>query len=155
MAHALSRWLNDQLAAYHYTVAELAEKAQISRTYVYKLLNDERTYLPQMPSSALLAGLADAFPDVDEALVRSIALQATGASDNPAASTEDLTEVVTKIPTGLLLAELARRDAMLRDAVQALADELDQVNYDRDNINALLHTPENENRRHARRRKTP
>ncbi|WP_237112609.1 helix-turn-helix domain-containing protein [Mycobacteroides abscessus] len=154
MAHALSRWLNDQLAAYGYTVAELADKAQISRTYVYKLLNDERPYLPQMPSPALLTGLANAFPDVDEALVRSIALQATGGTDNPTASTEDLTELVTKIPTGLLLAELARRDAMLRDAVNALADELDQVNYDRDNINALLNTSENNNRRHARRRKT-
>lgn len=153
MAHALSRWLNDQVAAYGYTVAELADKAQISRTYVYKLLNDERPYLPQMPSPALLAGLAEAFPDVDEALVRSIALQATGASANPAAGSEDMTELVTKIPTGLLLAELARRDAMLRESVAALAEELDQVNYDRDNINALLHT-ENNKKRHTRRRKT-
>lgn len=103
--HEYRRFIQAELDARGWKPAELARRSRLHRQLIWKILNDERDHLGQMPDEstmeALAAGLGISVDRVRTAAARSL----SGYTDDGAPITTDL----KKVPIDALLGEIRRR----------------------------------------------
>jgi transcriptional regulator with XRE-family HTH domain len=121
--HALRRFIQSELDTRGWQARDLVKASGLSKQLVSNFLNDDRDVLPQLPRTATLEALAQAF-NVTTAHVTTVAVEALGIPDVQAPA---VVHQIQDVDDEVLLRELLRR-AIERDGVspvRAVAESQD------------------------------
>jgi transcriptional regulator with XRE-family HTH domain len=105
MAHEYRRFVERELDARGWNQAELVRRSGLHRQLVWKILNDERDNLGQMPDDTTLEGIARGFGIPADRVRTAAARSLVGYVDDGHPIATDVRDV----PTDVLLEELRRR----------------------------------------------
>lgn len=103
--HALRRFIQSELDTRGWQARDLVKASGLSKQLVSNLLNDDRDVMPQLPRTATLEALADAF-NVTTAHVTTVAVEALGI---PGIQAPAVVHQIRDVDDEVLLRELLRR----------------------------------------------
>lgn len=103
--HAYRQFIQEQLDARGWKPAELARRAGMHRQLVWKILNDDREHIGQIPDTATMEAIAHGFSiPVDHVRIAAARSLAGYTDDGRPIATD-----VRELSTDVLLEELRRR----------------------------------------------
>lgn len=103
--HALRRFIQSELDNRGWQARDLVRASGLSKQLVSNLLNDDRDVMPQLPRTATLEALANAF-NVTTAHVTTVAVEALGI---PGVHAPAVVHQINEVDDEVLLRELLRR----------------------------------------------
>lgn len=103
--HEYRRFVQAELDARGWGMAELVRRSGLRRQLIWKILNDTRESLGQMPEDATLAGIAHGFGIPVERVRTAAARSLAGYIDDGSPLVTD----ISSLPTDVLIEELRRR----------------------------------------------
>jgi transcriptional regulator with XRE-family HTH domain len=103
--HALRRFIQSELDNRGWQARDLVKASGLSKQLVSNLLNDDREAMPQLPRTATLEALANAF-NVTTAHITTVAVEALGI---PGVQAPAVVHQIHQVDDEVLLRELLRR----------------------------------------------